>query len=208
MATATIEALAGEEAVEAGRHHGHGDPVPRPHQDLLHRRHHGAGAARGVAGDLARRASSDHGAVGFRQVHPDEHHRCLDQPTSGDYALDGEQIGELGDDELAEIRNKKIGFVFQQFNLLARTNAVEQVELPLVYAGVGDRQERGTGGLGSRRPRRPPRPQADRAFGVGSSSASPSHGRSSTTRPSCSPTSRPAPSIRRPPARSWPFSNA
>ena len=72
---------------------------------------------------------------------------CLDQPTSGDYALDGEQIGELGDDDLAEIRNKKIGFVFQQFNLLARTNALEQVELPLVYAGAADRRERAQAAL-------------------------------------------------------------
>ncbi len=72
---------------------------------------------------------------------------CLDQPTSGDYALDGEQIGRLADDELAEIRNKKIGFVFQQFNLLARTSALEQVELPLVYAGVADRLERAQAAL-------------------------------------------------------------
>ena len=61
---------------------------------------------------------------------------CLDQPTSGEYVLGGERVSAMAGDALAAVRNRRIGFVFQQFNLLARTPAVENVELPLVYAGI------------------------------------------------------------------------
>jgi putative ABC transport system ATP-binding protein len=65
---------------------------------------------------------------------------CLDQPSSGVYELDGVEVSALTDDELAHIRNRKIGFVFQSYNLLARMAAIEQVELPLMYAGVSNRR--------------------------------------------------------------------
>jgi len=63
---------------------------------------------------------------------------CLARPTSGEYFLDGENVNSLNDDELAKIRNKKLGFVFQQFHLLARTDALENVELPLLYSDRSD----------------------------------------------------------------------
>jgi len=67
---------------------------------------------------------------------------CLDKPTSGKYFLEGKDVSTLNDDELAEIRKKKIGFVFQSFNLLPRLNVIEQVELPLVYAGLKPKERR------------------------------------------------------------------
>jgi len=67
---------------------------------------------------------------------------CLDQPASGRYLLDGVDVGRLGDDALAAIRYRKIGFVFHSLNLLARTSALEQVELPLIYSGASNRGER------------------------------------------------------------------
>jgi putative ABC transport system ATP-binding protein len=67
---------------------------------------------------------------------------CLDKPTSGRYLLDGTEVSELNDNQLAEIRNIKIGFVFQSFNLLSRTTALANVELPLIYSGASNRRQR------------------------------------------------------------------
>ena len=75
---------------------------------------------------------------------------CLDRPTRGDYLLAGENVAQMDGDALAAIRNRRIGFVFQQFNLLPRTTALENVELPLIYAGVSpkDRHARAAAKLG------------------------------------------------------------
>jgi len=67
---------------------------------------------------------------------------CLDKPTSGQYLLEGVEVNKLGDNKLAEVRNKKIGFVFQSFNLLPRNTALDNVELPLIYGGAGNRRQR------------------------------------------------------------------
>ncbi len=72
---------------------------------------------------------------------------CLDQPTSGQYFLDGVDVSQLQENDLARIRNKKIGFVFQNFNLLKRTTALRQVELPLIYGGVSGRAKRARAAL-------------------------------------------------------------
>src|SRR3972149_12158745 len=66
---------------------------------------------------------------------------CLDRPTSGSYRLEGQEVSRLSDDALAGVRNRRIGFVFQTYNLLARTTALANVELPLVYAGSSQRRE-------------------------------------------------------------------
>ena len=87
---------------------------------------------------------------------------CLDSPTAGSYYLNGQDVSGLSDNQLAHIRNKEIGFVFQMFNLLPRTTALRQVELPLMYAGLSGRERRGraraaleTVGLGDRMGHKP-----------------------------------------------------
>lgn len=72
---------------------------------------------------------------------------CLDRPTSGWYALNGSEVGRLSEKSLAEVRSRQIGFVFQQFNLLARTSAQRNVELPMIYSGVRNREERAAAAL-------------------------------------------------------------
>jgi putative ABC transport system ATP-binding protein len=87
---------------------------------------------------------------------------CLDTPTAGEYWLNGQRVSDLADADLARIRNKEIGFVFQTFNLLPRASALHNVELPLIYAGVPSKERRGRAiealqavGLGDRRDHRP-----------------------------------------------------
>ena len=74
---------------------------------------------------------------------------ALDSPSAGEYFLDGEDVSKLGEAELARVRNKKIGFVFQNFNLLKRTSALRQVELPLIYGGASARTKKATAALES-----------------------------------------------------------
>ncbi len=88
---------------------------------------------------------------------------CLDTPTAGEYWLNGERVSELSDDELARVRNRSIGFVFQTFNLLPRATSLHNVELPLIYAGVGAKERRQRAedklklvGLADRMDHRPP----------------------------------------------------
>lgn len=86
---------------------------------------------------------------------------CLDRPTAGEYILDGEAVAKLSDDQLADVRNRKVGFVFQSFNLLSRQTAITNVELPLRYSGITTgRKERAIEalqavGLGDRMTHRP-----------------------------------------------------
>lgn len=131
----------------------------------------------------------------------------LDTPTSGRYVLDGEDVGSLTRLEQSRVRNRKLGFVFQNFNLLPRLTALQNVELPLVYGRVDGRRRRELAraaleavGLGAKVDNLPTPSRAAR------SSASPSPAPWSTTRRSSSPTNPPAPSTLAPAPRLWPSS--
>jgi putative ABC transport system ATP-binding protein len=118
---------------------------------------------------------------------------CLDSPTAGEYWLNGQSVAERSENELAEIRNREIGFVFQTFNLLARATALHNVELPLIYSG----SRRTQAPPGAARGRRTHAPR-QRISGARQRVASRRHGE----RPSSSPTSRPATSTAPPAKRS------
>jgi putative ABC transport system ATP-binding protein len=79
-------------------------------------------------------------AVG--QEHADEHHRCLDKPTGGRYILGDVDVGALPDDELSEIRSARIGFIFQQYNLIQQLTVLENLEVPMFYLGVPPKERR------------------------------------------------------------------
>jgi putative ABC transport system ATP-binding protein len=127
---------------------------------------------------------------------------CLDAPDAGSYRLAGEEVAGLSGDALASIRNRRIGFVFQQFNLLPRTSALDNVVLPLLYGGVDKaarlaraRERLAQVGLAARSGHTP------RSCRAASSSAWRSPARSSTTPCCCWPTNRPARSTRAPRSR-------
>lgn len=131
---------------------------------------------------------------------------CLDTPTSGTYILNSKNVSQMTENELADIRNKEIGFVFQTFNLLPRATALENVALPLIYAGYGkaDRQERAMAtlesvGLADRAHHNPT------SYRAGSDSVWPSPGRWSTIRASFWPMSPQETWIPKPPMISWTF---
>jgi len=134
---------------------------------------------------------------------------CLDTPSKGQYFINGQLVSDLSDDELARIRNKEIGFVFQTFNLLPRATALHNVELPLIYAGIpaAERLNRARQALRQvdleqRMDHKPNELSGGQRQRVAVA------GRWSTIPPSCWRMSRPAISIRLPGTRSWPCSRA
>ena len=88
---------------------------------------------RGSSDHSAGRVRGDYGAIGQRQDHADEYDRLLDTPTRGSYRLDGTEVAQLPQDDLALVRARKLGFVFQQYMLMPRLTAERNVEMPLIY---------------------------------------------------------------------------
>ena len=129
---------------------------------------------------------------------------CLDRPSSGEYWLSGQNVSKFGDRALARVRNARIGFVFQTFNLLPRANALQNVEIPLMYGGIGRRQRRARAravlervGLKDRMKHKPSE------LSGASGSALPWLAHWSTNRTSCLRTNRPAISTAAPARTSW-----
>ena len=119
---------------------------------------------------------------------------CLDRPTSGSYRLDGEIVSGMNADALAAVRNRKIGFVFQQFNLLERLDALGNVELPMIYAGEdrARRRDKAAAALAPRGPRRAAASSADAALRRPAAARRHRARARQHARRCCSPTSRPA----------------
>ena len=135
---------------------------------------------------------------------------CLDVPTRGQFFLDGIDVRTLDEAALSRIRNRKIGFVFQSFNLIPRTTALANVELPLLYAGVKsrERRRRAEDALGSGRALRSQPPLPERALRRPAAAGRAGARDRVRLRRSSSPTSRPATSTRRRATRSWTCSAA
>ena len=133
---------------------------------------------------------------------------CLDQPTSGQYVFEGRDVAHLSEPQLADVRSRRIGFVFQSFNLLARTSALENVILPLLYGAAAaltskERTDRGRANAERRRPGRPRAQHAQPTLRRTTAARGAGARAHQSARTCCWPTSPPAISIRAPRTKSW-----